>query len=39
MLHEGVIVATGTPAEIQASPDPVIRQFISGQSEGPIEVN
>ncbi|HJY84083.1 MAG TPA: ATP-binding cassette domain-containing protein, partial [Candidatus Binatia bacterium] len=39
MLHGGVIVATGTPAEIQASPDPVIRQFISGQSEGPIEVN
>ncbi len=39
MLHEGVIVATGTPAEIQASPNPVIRQFISGQIEGPIEVN
>jgi phospholipid/cholesterol/gamma-HCH transport system ATP-binding protein len=39
MLHEGVIVATGTPTEIQASPNPVIRQFISGQIEGPIEVN
>ncbi len=39
MLHEGVIVATGTPAEIQASPNPVVQQFISGQIEGPIEVN
>src|SRR5262245_32733213 len=39
MLHEGVIVATGTPEEIQASPDLVVRQFIKGQSEGPIEVN
>ena len=39
MLHGGVIVATGTPAEIQASPDPVVQQFISGQIEGPIEVN
>ncbi|MBI3300509.1 MAG: ABC transporter ATP-binding protein [Deltaproteobacteria bacterium] len=39
MLHEGVIVTTGTPAEIQASPDPVVRQFISGSTEGPIEAN
>jgi phospholipid/cholesterol/gamma-HCH transport system ATP-binding protein len=39
MLHEGVIVATGTPAEIQDSPDPVVQQFISGNIEGPIEVN
>ena len=39
MLHGGVIVATGTPAEIQASPDPVVQQFISGQIEGPIEAN
>jgi phospholipid/cholesterol/gamma-HCH transport system ATP-binding protein len=36
MLHEGVIVATGTPAEIQASSDPVVHQFITGQTEGPI---
>jgi phospholipid/cholesterol/gamma-HCH transport system ATP-binding protein len=39
MLHEGVIVATGTPDEIQASPDPVVQQFIRGSTEGPIEVN
>lgn len=36
MLHEGAIVATGTPAEIQASPDPVVQQFITGRIEGPI---
>jgi phospholipid/cholesterol/gamma-HCH transport system ATP-binding protein len=36
MLHEGAIVATGTPAEIQASPDPVVQQFITGRLEGPI---
>jgi phospholipid/cholesterol/gamma-HCH transport system ATP-binding protein len=39
MLHEGVIVATGTPAEVQASPDPVVQQFITGSTEGPIEPN
>lgn len=39
MLHEGVIIATGTPSEIQASADPVVRQFISGSTEGPIETN
>jgi len=38
MLHEGVIIATGTPTEIQASPDPVV-QFITGSAEGPIEPN
>ncbi|HKA54906.1 MAG TPA: ABC transporter ATP-binding protein [Candidatus Binatia bacterium] len=36
MLHEGVIVATGSPAEIQASSDPLVHQFITGQLEGPI---
>ena len=39
MLHEGVIIATGTPTEIQASPDPVVQQFITGSAEGPIEPN
>ena len=39
MLHEGVIIATGIPAEIQASPDPVVQQFITGSAEGPIEPN
>jgi phospholipid/cholesterol/gamma-HCH transport system ATP-binding protein len=39
MLHEGVIVATGTADEIQSSPNPVVQQFIHGRSEGPIEEN
>ena len=39
MLHEGVIVATGTADEIQVSPNPVVQQFIHGWSEGPIEAN
>jgi phospholipid/cholesterol/gamma-HCH transport system ATP-binding protein len=39
MLHEGVIVAAGTPTEIQESSDPVVHQFITGQIEGPIEAN
>lgn len=36
MLHEGVIKALGTPDEILASEDPVVKQFISGDTEGPI---
>lgn len=39
MLHEGVITATGTADELQASPNPVVQQFIHGWSEGPIEAN
>lgn len=30
MLHEGVIVAEGTPEEIQNSTDPIVHQFITG---------
>lgn len=36
MLHEGVIRAVGTPDEILTSEDPVVKQFISGEIEGPI---
>jgi phospholipid/cholesterol/gamma-HCH transport system ATP-binding protein len=36
MLHEGVIKAVGTPDEILSSDDPVVKQFISGETEGPI---
>lgn len=39
MLHEGIIIATGTASEIQASTNPVVQQFIHGWSEGPIEAN
>lgn len=36
MLHEGVILAQGTPEEIVSSEDPVVQQFIKGEIEGPI---
>ncbi len=36
MLHDGVIVETGVPEAIQASPNPVVQQFIRGEIEGPI---
>ncbi len=36
MLWDGKIVARGTPAEIQAISDPIVRQFITGSLQGPI---
>ena len=36
MLLKGRIVKLGTPEEFKASDDPVIRQFIHGESEGPL---
>jgi phospholipid/cholesterol/gamma-HCH transport system ATP-binding protein len=38
MLFDGKIIASGTPQEIQESPDEVVQQFIHGRAEGPIEV-
>jgi len=37
MLHEGRIIAVGTPEEIENSEDPIVRQFVRGELEGPIE--
>jgi phospholipid/cholesterol/gamma-HCH transport system ATP-binding protein len=37
MLYEGRIVACGTPAEIDHSPNAVVQQFIHGRAEGPIQ--
>ncbi len=36
MLHEGRVLASGTPDEIRKSSDPAVRQFIEGRSSGPI---
>lgn len=36
LLHEGVVVAEGTPADFRKSQDPLIRQFIDGMPDGPI---
>lgn len=38
MIHEGRILTAGTPEEVRASEDPVVRQFITGSAEGPIKV-
>jgi phospholipid/cholesterol/gamma-HCH transport system ATP-binding protein len=38
LLHEGRIYAVGTPAEIQASTDSVVKQFIMGISDRSMEV-
>ena len=36
MLHEGRIILTGTPDEVRATQDPLVRQFIEGTSTGPV---
>jgi phospholipid/cholesterol/gamma-HCH transport system ATP-binding protein len=38
MLHEARLVAEGTPAEVQKSNEPVVRQFLEGRADGPITV-
>ena len=35
-LSEGKMVAHGTPAEMRASKDPQVRQFIWGEADGPV---
>lgn len=37
MLHDGVIQWTGPVAQMDASGDPYLEQFIHGRAEGPIE--
>jgi phospholipid/cholesterol/gamma-HCH transport system ATP-binding protein len=36
MLHNGRIWFVGTPDEVRGSVDPVVRQFIEGDTEGPL---
>jgi phospholipid/cholesterol/gamma-HCH transport system ATP-binding protein len=38
MLHDGRILVFGTPGEIKASKDPIVKQFVEGHAHGPIEV-
>jgi phospholipid/cholesterol/gamma-HCH transport system ATP-binding protein len=38
MLYEGRIIALGTPDEIRNTDDPVVKQFVTGSSVGPISV-
>ncbi len=37
MLHEGKIIKSGTPSEIEHSDDPIIHQFINGLADGPLK--
>jgi phospholipid/cholesterol/gamma-HCH transport system ATP-binding protein len=37
LLYQGIVHALATPAELRASPDPIVQQFITGQSSGPME--
>lgn len=36
MLYQGKIIADATPNEFRKSQDPVVQQFLSGSTEGPI---
>jgi phospholipid/cholesterol/gamma-HCH transport system ATP-binding protein len=36
MLYRGRVVVEGTPEEIAASDDPLVRQFVDGEADGPI---
>jgi phospholipid/cholesterol/gamma-HCH transport system ATP-binding protein len=36
MLYGGKVVFTGTPEQVRATTDPMVKQFIEGSSEGPI---
>lgn len=38
LLHEGRILEKGTPAQIKKSRNPLVRQFITGSSHGPIRL-
>ena len=37
MLYEGTIIFTGTVPELDATDDPVVRQFVEGRADGPIQ--
>jgi phospholipid/cholesterol/gamma-HCH transport system ATP-binding protein len=36
MLHKGKVIFEGTGPEIRASADPLVKQFINGEADGPI---
>jgi len=38
MLYQGRLRLVGTPAELRASDDPVVHQFVRGLADGPMEV-
>jgi phospholipid/cholesterol/gamma-HCH transport system ATP-binding protein len=36
-LYQGVVHKCGTPSDFETSDDPIVRQFVSGRSSGPME--
>jgi phospholipid/cholesterol/gamma-HCH transport system ATP-binding protein len=38
MLYKGTVRMLGTPEDFRTTPDPVVRQFVEGRAEGPMEV-
>jgi len=38
VLHDGIIEQVGTPEEISNSTNPMVKQFITGSLEGPIDI-
>jgi phospholipid/cholesterol/gamma-HCH transport system ATP-binding protein len=36
MISDGVVLAKGTPAELSASQDPYLQQFLNAQADGPV---
>lgn len=39
MIYKGKILQVATPEEIKNSKDPIVKQFINGNIEGPIQIN
>jgi len=38
MLHDGQVIFTGTTDEVRNTNHPVVRQFIEGRAEGPLQI-
>jgi len=38
MLHDGHIIFNGTVDEVRNTDDPIVQQFITGNTEGPLEI-
>ena len=37
MVYQGVVRVSGTAKELRRSEDPVLRQFLEGRPDGPME--
>jgi len=38
MLYQGQIAFKGSPQQLRETDDPIVKQFITGSSHGPIQV-